>query len=57
MLMSVFPFFKSNDQYDKPANTIIKPLDDELGWDRVKKIFSLEYVYISKYKSFFTSIA
>ncbi|XP_018049206.1 PREDICTED: RPII140-upstream gene protein, partial [Atta colombica] len=33
---------KRNDQYDKPANTIIKPLDDELGWDRVKKIFSLE---------------
>ncbi|KAG5325509.1 140U protein, partial [Pseudoatta argentina] len=48
MLMSIFPFFKSNDQYDKPANTIIKPLDDELGWDRVKKIFSLEETGYSK---------
>ena len=44
MLMSVFPFFNNHDRYDKPVNTIIKPLNDELGWDRVKKIFSAEYV-------------
>ncbi|KYN10586.1 hypothetical protein ALC57_17191 [Trachymyrmex cornetzi] len=41
MLMTVFPFSKNDDQYDKPVNTIIKPLDDELGWDRIKKIFTL----------------
>jgi len=45
MLMSIFPFYKNTNQHDKPVNTIIKPLEDELGWDRVKKIFTLEYVY------------
>lgn len=51
MLMFTFPFYKDYNRHDKSANAIIKPLD-ELGWDRVKRIFSLEYVYyyISKYK-------
>jgi len=59
MLMAIFPFYKNTNQYDKPANTIIKPLEDELGWDRVKKIFTLEYVYCHKYihnYNFFTSV-
>ncbi|KYQ46556.1 hypothetical protein ALC60_14487 [Trachymyrmex zeteki] len=42
LLMSVFPFHNINDKYDKPVNTIIKPLDDELAWDRVKKMFTLD---------------
>ncbi|XP_039313693.1 RPII140-upstream gene protein [Solenopsis invicta] len=41
LLMSIYPFQKNN-QYDKPVNAIMKPLDDELGWDRVKKIFSVD---------------
>jgi hypothetical protein len=58
--MSIYPLQKNN-QYDKPVNAIIKPLplDDELGWDRVKKIFSLEYVsytYLT-IKSLFASFA
>ncbi|XP_018355691.1 PREDICTED: RPII140-upstream gene protein, partial [Trachymyrmex septentrionalis] len=48
MLMSPFPFFNNHDRYDKPVNTIIKPLNDELGWDRVKKIFSAEENGFSK---------
>lgn len=44
MLSLIFPFDKKDNQYDKPVNAIIKPLDDELGWDRVKNIFSFEYV-------------
>lgn len=41
-LLSAIPFGKFN-PYDKPKNTIdsIK-LDDEFGWDRVKKIFVKE---------------
>lgn len=42
LLMTTFPFQKDSNQYDKPVNEIIKPLDDELGWDRVKNIFSLD---------------
>lgn len=53
--MSVFPFHNINDKYDKPVNTIIKPLDDELAWDRVKKMFTLEYVCL-KYKIFFLQL-
>ncbi|XP_012536165.1 RPII140-upstream gene protein [Monomorium pharaonis] len=41
VLISIFPFYKNVDQFDKPVNEIIKPLDDELGWDRVKRIFFL----------------
>lgn len=44
MLTLIFPFDKNTQWYDKPANAIKKPLDDELGWDRVKNIFSLECV-------------
>ncbi|KYN00315.1 PREDICTED: RPII140-upstream gene protein [Cyphomyrmex costatus] len=42
VLMSIFPFQNESDLYDKPVNTVIKPFDDELGWDRVKRIFSLD---------------
>ncbi|XP_077273526.1 RPII140-upstream gene protein [Temnothorax americanus] len=43
ILAFIFPFDKKlNNGHDKPANTKIKPLDDELGWDRVKKIFTLD---------------
>lgn len=44
ILTFIFPFHKKTNEYDKPVNAIIKPLDDELGWDRVKNIVSLEYV-------------
>lgn len=44
MLMFLYPLHKKINQYDKPVNDVIKPLDDELGWDRVKNIFSLKYV-------------
>lgn len=45
MLMSIFPFTDSNNAFDKPANApITKPLNDEMGWDRVKKIFRLKYI-------------
>lgn len=55
LLMSIYPFQKNN-QYDKPVNAIMKPLDDELGWDRVKKIFSVEYVsYYINYKSYYSN--
>lgn len=43
MLTIILPFDNKN-RYDKPVNAIRKPLDDELGWDRVKSIFFLEYV-------------
>ncbi|XP_050452895.1 RPII140-upstream gene protein isoform X3 [Cataglyphis hispanica] len=44
ILMSIFPF--GNDtNFDKPVNsvmeTVIEPLDDKLGWDRIKNIFRL----------------
>jgi len=42
MLMFIFPLDKNANQFDKPVNTVIKPLDDELGWDRVKKILTLD---------------
>lgn len=60
VLMTIFPFSKNTGQYDKPANAVIKPLDDKLGWDRIKRIFSLEYVSYYTYlviKSLFASIA
>ncbi|KAL0130609.1 hypothetical protein PUN28_002326 [Cardiocondyla obscurior] len=40
VLTMLFPFTKKT--YDQPVNDIIKPLDDELGWDRVKNIFILD---------------
>ncbi|XP_071573996.1 complex I assembly factor TIMMDC1, mitochondrial [Temnothorax nylanderi] len=47
ILAFMFPFDKKfNDGHDKPvnmpANAKMKPLDDELGWDRVKEIFTLD---------------
>ncbi|XP_029161780.1 RPII140-upstream gene protein [Nylanderia fulva] len=39
ILMGLFPFFDNNENFDKPVNNVIKPLDDQLGWDRVKNIF------------------
>ncbi|XP_012221112.1 RPII140-upstream gene protein [Linepithema humile] len=44
MLMSIFPFTNKGNAFDKPANAVkplVNPLDDEMGWDRVKKIFCL----------------
>lgn len=39
VLMAIFPLSGSN-QYDKPVHPVLKPLiEDELGWDRVKRIF------------------
>ncbi|XP_011870944.1 PREDICTED: RPII140-upstream gene protein [Vollenhovia emeryi] len=50
MLMFILPIDKQDNQFDKPANAILKPLDDELGWDRVKNIFSFdENGYYSKH--------
>lgn len=44
--MAVYPFNTgNNEQYDRPVSKIMKPLmEDELGWDRVKKIFGFKYV-------------
>ncbi|XP_032686104.1 RPII140-upstream gene protein [Odontomachus brunneus] len=40
-LMALYPF-DSNNLYDKPVNKVLKPLiEDECGWDRVKRIFRL----------------
>lgn len=44
IFLSLFPFNNVN-HYDKPANEISTPLTDELGWDRVKRIFSKTYVF------------
>ncbi|CAL1681298.1 unnamed protein product [Lasius platythorax] len=41
ILMAVFPFSSNNNNFDKPVNSVIEPLDDKLGWDRVKNIFRL----------------
>lgn len=42
LLMSIFPFNESENVFDKPANApITTKLDDEMGWDRVKRIFRL----------------
>ncbi|XP_014476188.1 PREDICTED: RPII140-upstream gene protein [Dinoponera quadriceps] len=43
LVATVYPFNTGSDnQYDKPVNKIIKPLiEDEYGWDRIKKIFKL----------------
>lgn len=38
ILMAIFPF-NLTDKFDKPVNSVIEPLDDKLGWDRVKNIF------------------
>lgn len=45
ILMTIFPFnMNSNEQYDRPVSKVMKPLvEDECGWDRVKKIFRLKY--------------
>jgi len=42
MGFSVLPFTQDNNPHDKPANAIIESLNDELGWDRVKNMFSLD---------------
>lgn len=43
ILMAIFPF-NLTDKFDKPVNSVIEPLDDKLGWDRVKNIFRQTYV-------------
>lgn len=51
ILMSIFPF--GNDtNFDKPVNNVIEPLEDKLGWDRVKNIFHLKYVSVLYYQIF-----
>lgn len=45
ILMAVFPFSSNNNNFDKPVNSVIEPLDDKLGWDRVKNIFRLKYLF------------
>lgn len=54
--MSIFPF--GNDtNFDKPVNSVIEtaiePLDDKLGWDRIKNIFHLKYISILHYQIFY----
>lgn len=50
LLAAVYPFnMRSNEEHDRPVNKLIKPLvEDELGWDRVKKIFRLKYIFDQK---------
>lgn len=58
VLMGIFPFTQSDNPYDKPVNTVVESLNDELGWDRVKNMFSLEYISCHTYlaiKSFYFS--
>jgi len=52
MLLFTFPFYRDNNPHDKPHDkpkniTNIIKLDDELGWDRVKKIFKKKYVLLN----------
>lgn len=46
LLMILFPFTNNDSPYDKPVNPVIKPMiQDEMGWDRVKRIFRLTCVF------------
>lgn len=45
--MGIYPF--SNPNFDKSVNSTINPLDDKFGWDRVKDIFYLRYIYFIYY--------
>ncbi|XP_011647644.1 RPII140-upstream gene protein isoform X1 [Pogonomyrmex barbatus] len=40
ILTLIFPLEKTS--YDKPMSQTIKPLNDELSWDRVKRIFTID---------------
>jgi len=53
LLTSVLPFFGSDNAFDKTAKDHKSMLlDDEMGWDRVKKIFRLKYIfYCPNYKA------
>ncbi|EFN75045.1 RPII140-upstream gene protein [Camponotus floridanus] len=53
ILISILPFGNTTN-FDKPANSIINPLDDKFGWDRVKNIFRLNQE--GKYTKELTSI-
>lgn len=39
--MGIFPFDKNINNFDKPVSGMLEPLEDKLGWDRVKDIFRL----------------
>jgi hypothetical protein len=48
ILLFAFPFYGNNNPHDKTKNvTDIIKLDDELGWDRVKKVFKKKYVSLN----------
>jgi len=48
ILLFAFPFCRNDNPYDKSKNvTDVIKLDDELGWDRVKKVFKKKYVLLN----------
>jgi len=48
ILLGIIPFGNTTN-FDKPANSMINLLDDKFGWDRVKDIFRLKYIYFIYY--------